>query len=281
MKKIILDTSILIQWPGILAKKPMDSQFVISSSSLQELTEFMMMRAEGKTLLDLINQSITAGLTETHQARTTLGTTLADRHLGLSQVDRDIVASAFDLMSQGYDVAIATDDIALLKYARFRALKTKTLRDLREEYGEKSDTNSQIQKSADNVVSIQKRSLIIGVLIGLVVSLVVALIWINFVVIVNTIRIWGLALALFLTGFGLYWFRGRNRLAYGIAELLVGLCTGLMIFLPDCDLSKITAKSFFQILAALYVMVRGLDNTGKALSGTRYRGVWEKLFRDQ
>ena len=281
MQKIILDTNILIQWPGILAKKPKDVKFVILSSSLQELTEFMMMRAEGETLLNLINQSISAGLTETHHTRTTLGTTLVDQHLSLSRIDRDIAASAVDLQNQGFDVVIATDDVALLQYARLRTLKTKTLKDLQEEYGNTSDTNSQIQKNADSVVSIQKRALVLGILIGLGVSLTVALIWINFVVIVNTIRIWGLVLGLLLTGFGLYWFRGRNRLAYGIAELLVGLCTGFMIFLPDFDLSKITAKSFFQILAALYVMVRGLDNIGKALSGTRYHSAWKKLFRDQ
>jgi hypothetical protein len=278
MKKIILDTNILIQWPGILAKKREGTQFVISSSPLQELTEFTTMRAEGKTLLDLISQSMTAGLTVTHQNRTTLAD---QRSLGLSRVDLDVAASAFELQNQGLDVAIATDDRVLLQYARLHALKTKTLKDLRAEFGEDTDSNSQIALSAANVVSIQNRSLALGVLIGIAVSLTVAVVWINFVFIVNTIRIWGLVLGLLITGVALYWFRGRNRLAYGIAEFLVGVCTGIMIFLPDYNLAKITGRSFFQLLAALYVMVRGLDNIGKALSGTRCHAAWKCLFGDQ
>lgn len=278
MKSIILDTNILIQWPGIAARRKNGVQFVITSSSLLELTEFMMIRAEGKSLLDILNESIEAGITI---IRPNPARPIEKRNIPLSQVDFDIATAALEIVKQGGEAAIASEDNHLLQYARRLGVKTFTLKDLKNELEQEAETNEKIDKKASIVVAAQTRSIVVGLVSGIFISLAVAFIWVNFPFIIKTIQIWGLIVCLVIMSVVLFWFRGHNRFAYGIAEVLVGLVTGVLIFHPDYDLAKITGKSFFQILAALYVMVRGLDNVGKSLCGTRYLNVWRNFFKDQ
>lgn len=81
-----------------------------------------------------------------------------------------------------------------------------------------------------------------------------------------------------MLGIGLYWYRERFRLSYGIFEFIVGVIMTYYIFFPNFDYSKLGPVEAIQILGGLYVMVRGLDNVGKGTEGTRIEQLWKKLF---
>jgi hypothetical protein len=56
------------------------------------------------------------------------------------------------------------------------------------------------------------------------------------------------------------------------------MLSGFVVILPILGSSPITAGQLFPLVAALYVMVRGLDNIGKALQGTANWPRWKRLF---
>jgi len=92
-------------------------------------------------------------------------------------------------------------------------------------------------------------------------------------------------LSLVFAGMALYILRRSFRLIYGVAEIFAAI--GLMFVsmynalgvLLEHSLVEVTAvSSLLQIAAALYVFVRGMDNTSIALHGTRARSIWDKVF---
>lgn len=81
-----------------------------------------------------------------------------------------------------------------------------------------------------------------------------------------------------LLGIGLFWIRERYRLSYGIAEFAFGIFGAIAAFWPDFDYSTLDQKLSLQAAGSLYVMVRGMDNIGKGLEGTRWEGTWKRAF---
>jgi hypothetical protein len=90
-------------------------------------------------------------------------------------------------------------------------------------------------------------------------------------------NVWWVTIVLWLIGIFLYWVRSRYRLVYGIAETLFGVILSYVALPNDEDGSPVKWLSFF---AALYVMVRGLDNVGKSLRKDTVVRVWTWVFGD-
>lgn len=110
--------------------------------------------------------------------------------------------------------------------------------------------------------------------IGVAALLVLA--WQYRVTIVSTISIWGtLSVLIFSSGLA-YYVRGRQRLAYGITEVLVGLILMASVLYPDFDLTVLNNSSLLTILSGIYVTVRGQDNIAKGLEGTPFENNWKK-----
>ena len=61
--------------------------------------------------------------------------------------------------------------------------------------------------------------------------------------------------------------------------MFVGLVAALRVFWPAFDYANMSGLSVLQVLGGLYIMVRGLDNVGKGLVGTRLGSRWDQLFR--
>lgn len=74
----------------------------------------------------------------------------------------------------------------------------------------------------------------------------------------------------------LYWYRTHFRLNYGISEAVFGCLMVVSILTHSknpMDLSQI-----LQLLAATYVIVRGLDNIGQGASTKTWASTWERFF---
>lgn len=91
---------------------------------------------------------------------------------------------------------------------------------------------------------------------------------------------------LILFGFVAYWIRSKNRFSYGVIEVIAAV--GLMIisvFHPEPGHLLVSDGSAFgrflsaglAYVAAIYLMVRGLDNMDSDLP-TAWRSRWDRLF---
>ena len=95
--------------------------------------------------------------------------------------------------------------------------------------------------------------------------------------IVRTVTVWGTFAALAIVGTCLYALRGRFRLTYGVAESTIGFVTAAKVFAPTFNFGTVDWRDLLSILAGLYVVVRGLDNVGKALEATSYESAWRRF----
>lgn len=83
-------------------------------------------------------------------------------------------------------------------------------------------------------------------------------------------------LALF-AGLVLYCTRQRYRMAYGIAECGVGALGAYLAGIRFTPGAWAPAPTF-AFVGAVYVVVRGLDNIGKGIDGTRFSSRWISTF---
>jgi uncharacterized membrane protein YeaQ/YmgE (transglycosylase-associated protein family) len=137
--------------------------------------------------------------------------------------------------------------------------------------------DSNIQRKAKNILSTQTRGLVIGIIVGCLGNILTTWVWTHFEKIIDTATIWGTILLIIFIGISLYSFRGRFRLQYGIFEFFFGIVVASKVFWPDFDYSKFKPLDVLQIMAGIYVMIRGQDNIGKALMGTRFAPFWSKF----
>ena len=135
-------------------------------------------------------------------------------------------------------------------------------------------------EKAKNYKKKQLQSLFVSFAVGIVGSLLANLTWQYFDFILGTIRVWGTIILIILTSLFLYWFRGRHRLSYGVTEFVFGFIMASRFFYPDFDYEKLHIISFLQILAGIYVMVRGMDNFGKGIKDTRFEYHWNKFANE-
>lgn len=81
----------------------------------------------------------------------------------------------------------------------------------------------------------------------------------------------------------LYRLRCNNKTAYGIFELIIAtgflyyLTLGMLEKAPDVMTVELITNRMLTLFAAVYFIVRALDNIGQGLSGTRGER-WKRFF---
>jgi hypothetical protein len=79
-----------------------------------------------------------------------------------------------------------------------------------------------------------------------------------------------------IAGAILYWFRSQRRLAYGIAEIGVG------VLIATLDAGSNSEPNYdieiLKLLSALYIVVRGFDNVTKGLRDGPFTERWKQIF---
>lgn len=278
--RYILDTNVLIQYPEVFAKVGEQIKLVLPEAVLAEISHAPSTgRWEG--LQTLVEEAISRGvevMQSPHEVK--LNIQSMDRAAQrLSGADIDIARIAIDLTNRfgKTAVSVVTADKALIQFLESRNI---------EAFGAQqfiANTSSQkanqvLQESAGRLASSQSRFAVTSFAMGIVASLVSNMLFSYRNQLLSTIPVWGTILALPLIGIGLYWYRERYRLSYGVFEFCVGVLMGYYIFLLDFDYSKLGATHAIQILGSLYVMVRGMDNIGKGIEGTKFGAYWKQIF---
>ena len=278
-KRYIIDTNVLIKHPHILARAG-SKRIVIPTSVMDELS------AGGrgdrtKGIAELIAGAVSAGVNIVKSPRNIkIDISPTDRNAQqLTGADLDIARIAIKYAEErGKGVpCVVTSDQALAHFLSTQSIRAITAREFLGE-SKNERLNSEIEKSASNIVSSQKRYLVISFLLGIGVTLLGSLVYSNVEIIVSTVSIWGTAIAVPLLGIALFVYRKNRRLSYGISEFFVGVLMVYYVFFPTFNYSALNVTEGIKILGGLYVMVRGLDNIGKGVEGTRAEPIWRKLF---
>jgi hypothetical protein len=277
--RYIIDTSVLIQHPQILSRAG-NRKLVIPRVVMEELSH------RGKAskwadIAELVASSVPTGV-KIAEAPQKLKNELiqSDKNAQrLNGADFGIARIAIAYAEeQGIDTpCVVTNDKNLAYFLSSRNIISMTGHEF---IGEsKGDSlNKDIEVRAVKVVSSQRRYIIFSFFLGVVFTAAGDAIYSNFEVLVSTITVWGTMVGLPFLGLVLFWYREHFRLSYGTFEFCVGLIMSYYVFFPEFSYNGLGVTDGIQILGGLYVMVRGLDNIGKGLSGTRLEYLWKKVF---
>jgi rRNA maturation endonuclease Nob1 len=270
--KILLDTNILLTAPSLLANSKPNVSLIIPQSALIEL--LISPSDTPKEVHGLMDSAIKNGNLEVYQPkRQARRVIFSDR---VSGIDLDLLNCANELLESGDDVAIASDDLLLLKVARQYEIKTFNMKELKALFERDVEINERIKKLADSLLTAQNKRLLFGIVVGVAATFSANFIWSNFDKIISTFTTWGTLVGILFLGTSIYAVRGRYRLPYGVFEFFFGFITAIRVFWPHFNYLEFKGIDFLQIIAGLYIMVRGQDNIGRALRKTKFGAKWRK-----
>ena len=288
MKTIVLDTNIIVSEPMILAKRTTGVELIIPSPVLMELALISFKRDDISIINQLVREAISNGNVIIYKLQRPADMSLplpSDNDYSIpnhiSGSDYDIITAARELTGNGKDVYLATRDAHLRQAATALGVGTIELEELRQLFLQPTIINASMETRARRIHSTQTRQLLIGILAGASSSMVINLLWSHINEITSSIPVWGTILGILILGFGLYAIRGRFRLSYGVLECCFGFIAAMRVFWPDFDYSKVATTDVFQMIAGIYIIVRGQDNIGKAIQKTRFAPGWRLVFGDQ
>lgn len=254
MNLFVLDSSSLVRDPEILSRADSNTHFVIPSGVIPELT-----RGALRTLVDKAVGSGAATIQETS------GTG-----------DQAVLEAALNLHNEGKRVVIVSEDRDIRVAAAVSRIGSKNaaecLKDLKDNVKDPG-----LAKAAIEVTIRAFRGPLLEILAAVALNYAAHFIWDSRATIAESVNVWGTLVLLFMLGILLYCLRGRFRLTYAALEFLVGFATAASVFYPSFNYASLGTLELLRILGGLYIMVRGQDNFGKALEGTRFEYTWKRF----
>lgn len=284
MKKIILDTSIILRQPRVLGLEIPETEFLIPIDVVEELVVRTQNRgAKFDKRVDLIEKASQDGKVTILNVDTPANRQYREhfKSTKLSGADISIVSVALTLKNKGEEVFIATLDRDIEKVAHdnnIGILSENDINNLLSKFVEPQTNNDTIQKDIVSYENKEKVNFWRGIFFGAGATLIAVLIYNNLEKIISTINVWGTIAVILFAGIGLFIFREKQRLSYGVFEFLVGVVGIISLFNPNnFDFATIQFNIDFNIklIGGLYIMVRGQDNIVKALKDKKI-GLWLK-----
>jgi hypothetical protein len=183
------------------------------------------------------------------------------------------------------DVLVVVQDRNLAEDASKAAIPAVTAEGFRGLIGEAvrrdSDARRATEQAAAKAAEKHRKRLVGSVLGGLVAGALGFLAARNLDRVVANISVWGTCALILGAGLALYAVRGRFRVGYGVGEFVIGSLATINVFFPTFDYQGLNRAAWLQVLAGLYVMVRGLDNVGKGLEGSSSAAIWRLYSGEQ
>lgn len=269
MKKIILDTSILIRFPKILGLEITGTKFIVPITVIDELVSMSTRNGNSnERIVDLIERATAQGNvdvinTDLPGIRKYFDTVKTPR---LSSTDTYLLATALFLKEKGDITEIATLDRVVMAIASkngINCIGTSHILELINSFVTPTSKINTVQSEIVNYETKEKQTFWSGIAIGIVFTAVAILIYQNLSKILQSVNIWGTIILIILLGIGLFVYREKKRLSYGVFEFSVGVIAIIMLFKPiGFNYSEIDFNLDFNIklLGGLYIMVRGQDN---------------------
>lgn len=291
MRHFVLDTSIIIRDPSALAKSSDQTRIVVPQAVILELARISSSNKSIRPTLKLLQDAFNHGVYRLDLPDSYALSSAATQIPGSLRFNasdfiilKSVETYAKHLIdpSDSKNVFFVTEDKDLFQQAEALGINVIDYSGFKAALQSVSVSDDSINRRGHAVLRGRKRAELIwfasGIGSGVLASIIASLATVRFRSIVATINIWGTIVLLPLLGVFLFWWRSRYRLSYGIGECAFGLITTLGVFIPQFDYTRLTALSVVQVLAGLYVIVRGMDNIGVGLEGTRFERPWTRVF---
>lgn len=275
----LIDTSVVIRHPEVLSLAR-TRKILIPDVVIHELTAVRNARVQ-PGIQNLLSQALDAGAEVVQSSLNMKPDPLsaAQRMGKLSFADHQIAQSAVELIKEGKAVTVVTYDQALrylLDSQNVPSMSPDTFLALKDD----AKPDEAITAAAQNFTSQQNSYAGISVFGALIAGGIAYAAYTYRALLLATLSMWGTVLLLFAAGVLLYAYRQRQRLSYGVFEFLFGLFVAVSVFLPNFNYNSLGVLNTVQIVGGLYVMVRGLDNVGKGIEGTRFESGWRWMFKN-
>lgn len=293
MRHFILDTNIILRDPSVLAKSSDETRIVVPEAVILELAVRSSKNESTRPTLDLVQDALAHGVYRLGLPDSNALSSIAIQDAALARVGTAdlIILNSVDYYikhlpkpSDSNNVFFVTEDKELFRHAQALGINVLDYASFKVALQNVSVTDRSIDVRGVDVSRVRKRAELIGfvsgITSGVLASIGASVAAVNFRSIVATINVWGTIILLPLLGVFLFWWRSRYRLSYGIAEFVFGLTVTLGVFIPQFDYTRLTALSVGQVVAGLYVIVRGMDNIGVGLKGTRFESRWSRVFSE-
>ena len=278
MFRIILDTNAIVQDPDILSVKPDDGEFIVPRIVLDELSSMDAQSASGSAYVSHVHEAVESGSTRVLHHPDLSIEDIANPSMVVS--DQLIIETAKNIKSSSPsdEVIIVSDDRYLRDFITEQEIDAISVHDLVKNYIKKKPKNERVEQSAVKIRAYQRKHLVQNVIISFLAGFLVIILASNISLIISTIRIWGTVTLIPILGVFLYWVRNKKPLGYGITEIIVGLIASVRVFLPTFNYEELHAIQFLQVIGGLYIIVRGLNNVGNGLEGSKYGEKWKHFF---
>ncbi|SFC75000.1 PIN domain-containing protein [Flavobacterium phragmitis] len=279
MTNIILDSNIILRQPKILGLQIPGMNFLVPMDVIEELNTRAVQRgAPFDKRIELITKASVQGTISIinpdspfyRQYRELVNNTR------LSGPDISIIAIALGLINKGDKVKIATQDKVIWKVAEendIEILHEDDINNLLANFVQPTKNSADtVQKEISNYEKKEKKTFFSGIFTGTITTLTAVVIYKNIDILLQTINVWGTIIVIIIAAVGLFVFRERRKLSYGVFEFLVGIVTIIMLFQPvHFNLSTLNFNMDFNIrlIGGLYIMVRGQDNIVKGIKDTK------------
>jgi len=273
---VILDTSAILASPEILSHVR-NQNLLIPMQVIDELRSKR--KPDGERLTSLVQQAIAKGAQVPERPEKINMSAFGLTQASLEGADIEIALVAVDYADRfgGQNVLVVTLDKALSQLLSSRGIKTQTPQAFSS--STKGDsTDPEVRSIARRLTLRELLDKAVSSLSGAVVLLAVEYGHTIYGFAKQYLSVTALCLVLSVIGLAAYWWRQHFRLSYGSCETVVGLYITYGAAANVVDGSPLTSANWLQIVAGLYVVVRGLDNFGKGLAGTRYERYWISYF---
>jgi rRNA-processing protein FCF1 len=284
MQYLVLDTNILLKDINVINRWSPQFRILIPKFVLNELDQVSSRLRYNKEIFEILNNSNKKGFVQITQPDLAIDDYKQFHDMPtsqrLSETDYLLFKYVQQLIKQGKDAILVSNDRALARYAGTYGVSWLSLEGLYVLYTQSDTTTIDFLKKEDTILKYQRRKLIIGFILGVLVSVVSYFVINNFSYIYSSASTWGTLIILVLGGFSFFIFRNNYRLQYGLVEYLFGFYITLRVFTSKTfNYELLEMIDFIQIVGGIYVMVRGLSNFSEGIKGTLLQPVWNKIFR--
>ncbi|MCT8335804.1 PIN domain-containing protein [Leptospira sp. 85282-16] len=280
-KNIYLDTNVIVRNPEIIGLGTKQQPLIIHSSVYNEIVYVQNRNRIKRGLINLINEAKKAGLIKIKGPDLAPISDPGVRHF--QNADNYLYADLVNLQEKKQSCLLVTEDRSLENSVKGLGVEVQTGQEFIESNKLNFNLNTDIVELTAIFQKQQKKSLIKAISLGLLFTSSIILYALNFNNILSILESNFPLLSVLLApliSIIMFAIRHYYRISYGIVELVIGIMFVIVCIYPENVAKGNFSTVILPYAAAIYVMVRGLDNIDKKIRDYPLIGkIWENLFR--
>jgi hypothetical protein len=271
-ERYLIASDVILAYPELIGASVLGAELLMAKRSFESLEQFAGFGFVPSAYVDLLKEAVAGGslrliATSADQVYNQL------RSFEPSQLDFGVDDTLVRLALE-HRATLATDDQGHSKLAVSHGVAIVSGATLRRRVTA-PPPSEKLAAILTHFVSTVRREAFLSVITAVAIVYGAASLFAAAPRLLNALRPWSVAILVAIGGLWLFILRLKLRLAYGLAEVAVGIVTGWNVASPNRN--QVSLPAALQVLAALYIIVRGIDNlvTGWRESPLR---VWWRRF---